>query len=80
MVLELVSAFGVTASAVQFINFTAKLISKATESYKGSRSALVEAQELDLASARLMQLSNFQNSLLQKETVRRRRSPPTSLG
>ena len=56
MVLDPLAALSVGASVVQFVDFSSKLISKATELYKGSRNALIEVQELHDVSRRLIRL------------------------
>lgn len=64
MVLDALSALGVAASVVQFIEFSSKLISRSTELYKGSRNALIETQELADVSERIIKLNNgLQDSL-----------------
>lgn len=51
-----VSALGVAAAVVQFIQFGSSLASKATEIYKLSEAALAENIECDDASQRLKEL------------------------
>jgi len=58
MVLDPLSALAVGASVVQFLEFSSKLISKATELYKGSSNALIEIQELHSVSQRLIHLND----------------------
>ncbi|KAJ9611389.1 hypothetical protein H2200_004573 [Cladophialophora chaetospira] len=58
MVLDPLSALAVGASVVQFLKFSGKLISKATELYKGSSKSLIEVQELHDVSQRLVQLNS----------------------
>lgn len=58
MVLDPLSALGVAASVVQFIEFGAKLISKNRELSRSSTGALVEHGEMIAASNRLKELDD----------------------
>ena len=65
-----VSVLGVAASVFQLVDFGARLISKSTELYKGSRRVLIEQQELRNVSNRLLQLSDGLGSSLQSISSR----------
>lgn len=59
--METIAAIGLVGNIVQFVDFSAKLISKSTQLYHSSRGALPENADIETVTRHLVQLSSKLN-------------------